>query len=277
MLILLTNDDGIDAPGLAALYQAIRSLGDVRVVAPSSVRSASGHGVTFHRPITARTRRIADPDNPSNTLFDGVAVDAMPADCVKLAVTHLVKGKIDLVVSGMNSGANIGVNVHYSGTVAAAREAALLDIPSIAVSLHIRDPRRTQWGFAAQHARRYIDQLVIGPISPRSVLNLNLPVSDDLVPPRGLRTVPASESPLVDRYEVEPRHTSPGLWDADDQPRSWVFKASDSFSFMHNPPDCDVDALLAGFATLTPLRNDATAHDRLDAWRDYMADQTGSK
>ena len=127
MLILLTNDDGIHAPGLVAMYRELVKLGEVHVVAPETVQSASGHGITITAPL------LTSPVTVENA-FTGIAVDGRPADCVKVAVAKLLPRQPDLVVSGINSGANTGINVVYSGTVAAAIEAAFLGLPSIAAT-----------------------------------------------------------------------------------------------------------------------------------------------
>src|SRR5438270_13119490 len=131
MLILLTNDDGIQAPGIVAMYRELTRLGEVHVIAPETVQSATGHGITVATPML--TNRIT----VENT-FTGIAVDGRPADCVKLAVAKLLPRQPDLVVSGINSGANTGINVIYSGTIAAAIEAAFLGLPAIATSLYLR-------------------------------------------------------------------------------------------------------------------------------------------
>ena len=131
MRILLTNDDGIHAPGIAAMYKALEGLGEITTIAPLTVQSATGHGITFEEPLTVDKVQV-NPD------FHGHAVDGRPADCVKVAMRslwasiHGPDSRPDLVVSGMNSGANVGINVIYSGTVAAAIEAAFLGIPAIA-------------------------------------------------------------------------------------------------------------------------------------------------
>ncbi|CAG0961772.1 partial 5'-nucleotidase SurE, partial [Anaerolineae bacterium] len=139
MRILLTNDDGIRAPGIAAMYSALIDpvfgppLGEVFCVAPLEVQSATSHGVTFNSPLMTRTESI-DIGTP---VVKGIAVDGRPADCVKLALSCLWPERFgegsrpDLVISGMNAGANCGINVIYSGTVAAAIEAAFLGVPSI--------------------------------------------------------------------------------------------------------------------------------------------------
>src|SRR5215213_6923366 len=132
MLILLTNDDGIMAPGIVAMYRELTQLGDVTVVAPETVQSATGHGITLTAPLL--TSKVIVENG-----FTGTAVDGRPADCVKLAVNQLLPRLPDLVVSGINSGANVGINVIYSGTVAAAIEAAFLGLPSIAVSLMLKN------------------------------------------------------------------------------------------------------------------------------------------
>src|SRR5947209_7337342 len=131
-LILLTNDDGIRAPGLVAMYREVIKLGEVHVVGPETVQSATGHGITLSTPLL--TNRVT-----VEGVFTGVAVDGRPADRVKLAVAKILPRTPDLVVSGMNSGANVGINVIYSGTVAAAIEAAFLGLPAIAVSLYLRN------------------------------------------------------------------------------------------------------------------------------------------
>ena len=115
MQILLTNDDGIFAPGLAAVYKELIKLGDVLVVAPANSKSGASHSVTFNRPLVCNKVDI-------NGLFTGYSVEGSPADCVKLAVMQLHKGPIDLLISGINYGTNAGINIYYSGTVAAAME-----------------------------------------------------------------------------------------------------------------------------------------------------------
>ncbi len=153
MLILLTNDDGISAPGLVALYRELTDLGEVHVVAPASVQSATSHGITLSTPLL--TSRVTVPD-----AFTGIAVDGRPADCVKLAVAHFLPKPPDLVISGMNSGANVGINVIYSGTIAAALEAAFLGLPAIAVSLHLGKDIPTDYKRSAKLARQTIDTVL---------------------------------------------------------------------------------------------------------------------
>jgi 5'-nucleotidase len=129
MNILLTNDDGIFAPGLAAIYKELIDIGSVTVIAPSDSRSGASHSITFSGPLVCNKVDI-------NGQFIGFSVDGSPADCVKLAVMQLHPEPIDLLVAGINNGANAGINVYYSGTVAAAMEGAFLKIPAVAMSLY---------------------------------------------------------------------------------------------------------------------------------------------
>ena len=130
MKIILTNDDGIYSPGILTLKKALTPFGSVTVVAPDVQKSGVGHAITFSHPL--RVREVS-----ANGDFVGYGIDGSPADCVKLAVREIMKEKSDLLVSGINIGANVGINVLYSGTVAAAIEGAVLGIPSVAISLEI--------------------------------------------------------------------------------------------------------------------------------------------
>lgn len=261
MRILVTNDDGITAPGIAALYTAVASLGEVHVVAPAEVQSAQSHSVTFHRPIATRTHRVMHDDGLGHR-FTGYAVDGRPADCVKLAVSHLIPGPIDLVVSGINSGANIGVNVLYSGTVGAAMEAAFMGIPSIAISLHIGNLAITRWDRASEIASKVIGQLLRGPIRKHTVLNVNIPILDHGAEPVGIRAVPISPSPIVDVYDCE--HRSDG---------DRHFVAASHLKFHHTPAESDVDAIFQRYVTITPLHFDMTHRESLGEWETHLSDR----
>ena len=250
MRILLTNDDGIDAPGLGALHEAIADLGEIHVVAPAKVQSATSHSVTFHRPIRVIEREMAT--------FAGKAVEGWPADCVKLALTELVPQPVDLCISGMNAGANVGINVIYSGTVAAAREAAFIGVPAVAMSLHLGDGEHIDWPRAAAHARRTLDHVLAGPIQPHTVVNVNVPILDRGTEPAGVKTVPISTSPVVMEYAkqgVDEGHT---------------YEVSNPMTFHRMDPDTDVDALFAGYITLTPLHFELTHHEQLQSWRNHF-------
>src|SRR4030095_996017 len=168
MLILLTNDDGIQAPGIVAMYRELVKLGEVHVIAPETVQSATGHGITISAPLL--TNRVT-----VENAFTGIAVDGRPADCVKLAIAKLLPRPPDLVVSGMNHGTNVGINVIYSGTVAAAIEAAFLGLPSIAVSLLLKTPIPVDYARAAVLARETIELVLRAGLKPGQVVNINIP------------------------------------------------------------------------------------------------------
>ena len=164
--ILVSNDDGIDAPGIFALVQELRKIGNVTVVAPDKQQSAVGHAITMNFPLRAREFR-------KNGVFFGHAVEGTPADSVKLAVKALLKKKPDLLVSGINHGANTAISIIYSGTVSAATEGTILGIPSIAISLTTYGP--PDFTYAAKFARK-LAQLVLKKGLPEgTLLNVNVP------------------------------------------------------------------------------------------------------
>ncbi len=266
MRILLTNDDGLRAPGIEALHGELLNLGEVFTVAPLEVQSAASHSVTFNVPLMARHMRI-------NERMSGFAIDGRPADCVKLAIEnvwpehHPDHPLPDLVVSGMNMGCNVGIHVIYSGTVGAAIEAAFLGLPSIAVSLFVESERNrrafenVRWDVAARHARHAIERcLEHGLPEPHSVLNINIPstTADGPMPP--IKVVPMNLSAMADRYE---RRVSPN-----GQVYYWC--VGDGMAFHDTAAGSDVEAMLTGHITITPLQFDLTDHARLRMWRERM-------
>jgi len=248
MLILLTNDDGITAPGLVSLYRELQSLGDVQVVAPASVQSATGHGVTLSGPIL--TSRVTIPDT-----FTGTSVEGRPADCVKLAVSQLLPRLPDLVVSGMNSGANVGINVIYSGTVAAAIEGAFLGVPSIAVSLHLRKDTPTDYRRSAKLARQTIDQILAAGLGAGQVVSVNIPGLKPEESPAGIKIVRQCTRAWTDTYQ---RRQDPRGKD--------YFWNTTAFSLGSTEDDTDVTALRNRYITITPLQFDLTSHSQLKDW-----------
>jgi len=174
--ILVTNDDGIEARGLKLLFKIARSLSkDVWIVAPELEQSGASHSLTLHRPLRVRQR------GPRR-----FAVDGTPTDCVLLAVNQLLRDhRPNLVLSGVNAGANLGEDITYSGTVAAAMEAALLGLPAIALSMQATDRDHIRWETAEAHAARVIRRLVATPWAPNTLINVNFP---DL-PPKQVKGV----------------------------------------------------------------------------------------
>lgn len=324
MRILLTNDDGIRAPGIVSLHDALMdtipghesTLGGpisiagtpvelVYTVAPATVQSATSHGVTFHEPLMVEEARIRGR-------MSGTAVDGRPADCVKLALSEIWPGEFgegadgkpsrpDLVISGMNAGANCGINVIYSGTVAAAIEAAFLGIPSIAVSLHL-GKAATRFDVGAIHARRAIEALLAGGLpNPHEVLNLNVPRCEDAIEDTaearaaakrqrtsaGLPTNFDQSDTRVTRqgedarvHKADPQERLPIVvcpmnthghvdrFEGRVSPggRSYFWAAAGGMDFQDTEPGTDVDWLFKRAVTVTPLRYDLTNEASLDRW-----------
>lgn len=167
MRILLTNDDGIHAEGIQVLSKSLAEVADVTVVAPSYERSASGHGITLHKPIRAEKVNFKHPN------INGWSVVGTPADCVKLALEALMEKPPDLVVSGINRGANLGTDVLYSGTVSAAIEGMINGLPSVAVSLI--DSTNFDFTFAASYTVKLCTLLKHKGFPPDTLLNVNIP------------------------------------------------------------------------------------------------------
>src|SRR6266852_7582986 len=183
MRILLTNDDGIYAPGLRALRLELLKLGPVDVVAPVSEQSGVGHSITLLNPLIVQ--EVVD----ERQHFFGWAVEGRPADCVKLALLELVPEPPDVIISGLNAGSNAGINVLYSGTVAAAIEGAFFRRTSIAVSQEYTKPKPLDFTRGAILARGVIEQILNRQPAEGSLFNINIP-SFDKGPIRGIRVVP---------------------------------------------------------------------------------------
>ena len=234
--ILVTNDDGVHSEGIHALADALRRLGAVTIVAPTGESSAIGHALTLARPLRLET--IGE---------EVFAVDGTPTDCVNIAVTKVLASPPDLVVSGINKGYNLGDDVTYSGTVAGALEAALLGVPSLAVSL--RMTRGTyDFSYAAQAAVTVAGAMVARPLPARTFLNVNVPKGQ----PKGFRvTVQASRNHIT---SVAERHDPKG------RPYFWIEEGQDDW---HPHDRSDYEAVRSGYVSITPLQPDLTAHDAL--------------
>jgi 5'-nucleotidase len=201
-LLLLTNDDGIEAPGLEALRTAAAGLGRLCVVAPNGPYSGCGHRVTTHEPIAVR--RLAR-DGRADADTDRLAVSGTPADCVRLALHHLVPG-FSWVLSGINAGGNLGTDVYHSGTVAAVREAVIHGRPGIALSHYIARGRPIDWTGAARRARVVLERLLASPWEPGTFWNVNLPHLEPGAPEPAIVFCPLDPSPLPLCYRVEGDH-----------------------------------------------------------------------
>jgi 5'-nucleotidase len=248
--ILVTNDDGVHAPGIAALADALRDLGEVTVVAPHHESSAIGHALTLARPLRL------DEVRP------GVySVDGTPTDCVNVAVTHVLPATPDLIVSGINTGWNIGDDVTYSGTVSGALEAALLGIPAIAVSAERkrRSPRQVEYDFPpAARVARVLAEAVLERGLPRATfLNVNVPFGAN----KGLRvTVQGRRNHVT---EVGERHDPRG------RRYFWIEEGQNEWE----PHDrSDYQAVRDGYVSVTPLQPDLTALDALEYVEQFVVE-----
>lgn len=255
MRILLTNDDGIHAPGLRALRRELMKLGEVTVVAPVGEQSAVGHSVTLLTPLIIQ--EVFDEDRS----FLGWAVEGRPADCVKLALLELLKEPPDLIVSGMNAGSNAGINVLYSGTVAAAIEGAFYKQTSIAVSLEYTKPKPLDFATAAGFARQVIEQILTHSPLRGTLINVNIP-SLEKGPIRGVRVVPQNVAPYVECFDrrIDPRGRT-------------YFWTSGVLDCPEPHPDTDVTLLADSYITVTPLQFNLTRYEQMTemqswSWRE---------
>src|SRR5262245_13029533 len=243
MRILLTNDDGIYAPGLEALNDELQRLGSVDVVAPSVEQSGVSHSITYLEPL------LAHEVFRHGKLF-GRAVRGSPADCVKVAVLQFCNAPPDLVVSGINAGANSGINVLYSGTVAGAIEGAFFGVTSIAVSL--TESENPDYPRAARLAVPLIEQIVAVDEGRGGLWNMNLPETRPGWP-IGVKALPMG----LERYgEAMERRIDPR-----GRPYFWTMTVLDDAHQLE--PGTDVEGLAEGYITLTPLHFDLTDRRRL--------------
>lgn len=252
MHILVTNDDGVTAPGLLALAREMRGLGEVTVLAPDHNWSASGHVKTMERPLRVRETKLAD-GSPALT------TDGAPSDCVALALLGVVRAKIDLVVSGINPNANIGHDVTYSGTVTAAMEAVISDVPGIAVSLDSKPGHgELDYGPAARIAVQVAAQVIAHGLPEGVLLNVNVPC----LPEEQIKGIQITRQGLrVYHDALDAREDPRG------RPYYWI---GGEFPTGVEEDGTDVGALAEGYVSITPLQLDLTAYkalDKLKAWQ----------
>jgi len=230
--ILLTNDDGIYAPGLAAMERELSRLGEVSVVAPATEQSGVGHSITYLKPLIVS--EVFDGDRRWGWMVEG-----SPADCVRIAIAQLCPWRPELVVSGMNGGLNAGINVLYSGTVAAAIEGAFFGITSVAVSLEFDEhPRFDQ---AAQLARTIIQRILDQKRPEPQLYNVNIPTAALTGTPR-VKSVPMDVVHYGERFERRIDPWERAYYWATGEPRP-----------PRSPQETDLSALAEGCVTITPL------------------------
>jgi 5'-nucleotidase len=251
MHILVTNDDGVWAPGLLALAQEMRNLGDVTVLAPDHNWSVSGHVKTLDRPLRVRETTLADGST-------ALTSDGAPSDCVALAVLGLV-APADLVIAGINPTANISHDVTYSGTVTAAMEAVISNVQGIAVSLNSPEGTKDRLDYttAARVAGNIVRRFAEHGLAPGVVLNVNVPYLPESelkgykITRQGLRVY---RDALDERLDPRGR---PYYWIGGDAPTGIAEEGT------------DVGALAAGYVSITPLQLDLTDYKSLDLLRDW--------
>jgi len=255
MHLLVTNDDGVTAPGLLVLAEELRKSYQVTILAPDRNWSASGHVKTMHRPLRVKEVILGD-----GTI--ALASDGAPSDCVALAMLGLIPDDIDLVVSGINPNANLGHDVTYSGTVTAAMEASIWGIPGVAVSLdspenHLGD---LDYGPAARVARKVVDKVIKNQLHSKTVLNVNVPYLLDSeikgyqITRQGLRVY---KDRLDRRFDPRGR---PYYWIGGDAPTGIPEEGT------------DFGSLVNGYVSITPLQLDLTAIDILGSLQDWNWD-----
>ena len=246
MRILLTNDDGIHAPGLLALERELRDDFEIHIVAPETEMSAVGHAITLNSPLKVQ-------DVYKNGTFYGYAVTGTPADCVKIALQELVEGPVDMVISGINLGSNVGVNVLYSGTVSAATEGAFLGIRSVAISLNTRFS--PDFRFAARFSRWVIDYIDRNGLSRGIALNVNVPA----LPPSQIKGMAITRQGLSRYRERFERRINP---------RGNVYYwLTGEILLEEGIPDADENVLKKDCITITPIHYDLTSLPEMERLR----------
>ena len=241
--ILVTNDDGVHADGIRILAEALAPLGDITIVAPIQEASAIGHALTLRRPL-----RIETVDERT------FAIDGTPTDCVNIAITHILRGNPDLIVSGINKGWNLGDDVTYSGTVSGALEGALLGIPSIAVSAE-RVKDTAEFEPSARIAAQVAEAVLERGMPKFTLLNINVPRGEH----KGFRvTVQARRNHVtVVSKRMDPRHRA----------YYWIEEGENQWE----PHDrSDYQAVRDGYVSVTPLQPDMTAHDAVSYVEDLV-------
>ena len=242
MNILLTNDDGIYAPGLAALYAHLAPEHRVAVIAPEREQSAVGHGITLNEPL--RATKVSIPN-----AFEGYAVSGTPADCIKFGVLEIMKTKPDMVISGINPGANVGVNINYSGTVAAAKEATLYGILAIAVSIHSRQVE--SYDAAATFITQLAQDIYAHGLPAGTFLNVN-------IPNRPLAEIAGVQFSRLD-MDFFPEYIEKRI---DPRDRTYYWQGCDSLP-QGKSIEIDGSALCKDFISITPIKCDQTDYDML--------------
>lgn len=246
--ILVSNDDGIDAPGIYALVDELKKIGNIIVAAPDKQQSAVGHAITMNYPLRAQKFY-------KNGKYFGYAIDGTPADAVKLAVSSLLKEKPDLIVSGINHGANTAISIIYSGTVSAATEGTILGIPSIAVSLTTYG--KPDFKYAAKVARKIASIVLKKGLPSGTLLNVNVPpIPEKEI--KGIRVTRQSNAKWHDWFEARRDPTNKEYF--------WL---TGRLVDKEKHPDTDLYAVENKYVSVTPIQYDLTDYKMLDQMRKW--------
>ena len=243
MRILISNDDGYQAKGIKQLTESLSEIAEVIVVAPSENKSAASSSLTIGKPLK--------PVKIGDNIY---AIDATPSDCVHLAVCGFIKESIDLVVTGINFGANLGDDVIYSGTVAGAIEGRFLGLPSIAISLASWDGKYFETAGAI--AKQLVAQIEKSPLSHNTIINVNVP------------DVPLSEVKGFQTTRLGNRHMSePSIQDKEDPSLYWI---GENGAEADNGKGTDFHAIAHNFVSVTPLQIDLTKYNEIDTVTEWL-------
>lgn len=249
MHILISNDDGYLALGINTLAEALRLYADVSVVAPDKNRSAASNSLTLDMPL-----RATQCDNGF------VRVDGTPTDCVHLAITGLLAHEPDMVFAGINHGANLGDDVLYSGTVAAATEGRFLGLPAVAISLASSDPKHFET--AAHVAVTLMQKILSHPLPEDTLLNVNVP------------DLPIADLKGYQSTRLGQRHKAEAVIRSQDPRGHIIYWVGPPGSEQDAGPGTDFDAIRNGYVSVTPLQLDLTRYERLEGLRDWLAMET---
>lgn len=249
MYILISNDDGYLAQGINALAAALQQYAEVSVVAPDKNRSAASNSLTLDMPLRATTCENGF-----------VRVDGTPTDCVHLAITGLLEREPDMVFAGINHGANLGDDVLYSGTVAAATEGRFLGLPAVAISLAGSDPKHFET--AAHVAVALMQKIQAHPLPEDTLLNVNVP------------DLPIDQLKGYQSTRLGQRHKAEAVIRSRDPRGHVIYWVGPPGSEQDAGPGTDFDAIRNGYVSITPLQLDLTRYDRLESLRDWLARET---
>ncbi len=249
MKILICNDDGIDSLGISILADQMKKLGEVTVVAPRTEQSAVGHAITMKIPVRVN-------EYYKNGDLFGYAVDGTPADCVKMGIRNIMKTKPDIVISGINQGSNAAINIIYSGTVSAAREAAIMDVPAIAISVTSHDAKK--FDYAAEVALELAQLVVKNGLPKGTCLNINVPdkPANEIA---GILLTKQGTSKWDDVYEQR----------KDPYGKNYFWLTGNLIE-TDNDLDTDYFAIKNNFVAVTPIHFDLTdykTYDFMKSWR----------